>query len=105
MSLFGNALLLIGIHGGAFYNLIFCPNSTKILEVMPVNHEGRPVPSPLAHANIWQMSQAINQTYLRMSQNAINSKGDVYISMDKLKKVHWLFTDLVFSIFLDIYSL
>ena len=36
--LFGNASIIIGAHGAAFTNIIFCKPNTKIIEIMPSNH-------------------------------------------------------------------
>lgn len=36
--LFKNASVIIGAHGAAFTNIIFCKPNTKIIEIMPVNH-------------------------------------------------------------------
>ena len=84
MSIFSKAAIVIGTHGGAFYNLIFCPASTKVIEILPVNEEGSPVPDHVAHTIIWQMAEVMNQTYLRLSQRAHNDKGDVYLPRDRL---------------------
>jgi capsular polysaccharide biosynthesis protein len=36
--LFVNASIIIGAHGAAFTNIIFCKPKTKIIEIMPSNH-------------------------------------------------------------------
>jgi hypothetical protein len=38
MFLFKNASVIIGAHGAAFSNIIFCKPNTTIIEIMPVNH-------------------------------------------------------------------
>ena len=37
-NLFQNAKIIIGAHGAAFANLIFCKPNTKILDIIPENH-------------------------------------------------------------------
>ena len=39
--MFWNAKYIIGAHGAAFANLIFCKPNTKIIEFKPFNHPGR----------------------------------------------------------------
>ena len=36
--LFNNAKIIIGAHGAAFANLVFCKKNTKIIEIKPKNH-------------------------------------------------------------------
>ena len=38
IHLFQNAKIIIGAHGAAFANLIFCKPNTKILDIIPENH-------------------------------------------------------------------
>jgi capsular polysaccharide biosynthesis protein len=38
LSVFSHAAVIVGVHGGAFSNLIFCGEGTKVLELMPEDH-------------------------------------------------------------------
>ena len=38
IHLFQNAKIIIGAHGAAFANLIFCKPNTKVLDIIPENH-------------------------------------------------------------------
>jgi hypothetical protein len=38
LSVFSHASVMVGVHGGAFSNLIFCGEGTKVLELMPEDH-------------------------------------------------------------------
>ncbi len=87
MDLFRNTRILIGVHGGALYNVIFCPQDTEIVEIMPTNVSGSVVPDSLAHTIIWKMSSMLRQTYWRLSETPLNKLGDVNIDISKLTKV------------------
>ena len=39
--LFNNASIILGAHGAAFTNIIFCKPGTKIIEIIPANHPNR----------------------------------------------------------------
>tara|TARA_B100000780_G_scaffold90565_1_gene62622 strand:- start:1225 stop:2319 length:1095 start_codon:yes stop_codon:yes gene_type:complete len=39
--LFENASVIIGAHGAAFTNIIFCKPGTKIIEIIPSNHQNK----------------------------------------------------------------
>ena len=39
--LFKNASVIIGAHGAAFTNIIFCKPNTKIIEIIPSNHQNK----------------------------------------------------------------
>ena len=39
--MFWNAECIIGAHGAAFSNLIFCKPKTKVIEIKPFNHPGK----------------------------------------------------------------
>ena len=41
IKLFNSSSLIIGAHGAAFTNIIFCKPGTKIIEIIPANHPNR----------------------------------------------------------------
>ncbi len=86
MDLFGRARLLIGVHGGAFYNLHFCSMDTHLVEIMPVMEDGSPVPG-IAHAIVWVMSQLLGQTFWRLHEHSHEDWGDVHIDLQRLDAV------------------
>ncbi len=87
VSIFSKARLLIGVHGGAFYNLLFCPSDTHIVEILPTDNNGEYVPEILAHNIVWKMSSMLQQSYWRLSELPVNDRGNVNINIKKLGKV------------------
>ena len=83
-SVFGKARMIIGVHGGAFYNLNFSPRQTTIVEVMPVWGDEYP---NLAHSIVWRMADALGQPYWRINQQAEDSFCNVKVNIHKLEKV------------------
>ena len=41
IHLFKNASVILGAHGAAFTNIIFCKPGTKIIEIIPSNHPNK----------------------------------------------------------------
>ena len=41
IDLFKNSSIIIGAHGAAFSNIIFCKSGTKIIEIIPADHPNR----------------------------------------------------------------
>ena len=41
IHLFKNASIILGAHGAAFTNIIFCKPGTKVIEIIPANHPNR----------------------------------------------------------------
>ena len=39
--LFNEASIVIGAHGAAFTNIIFCKQKTKVIEIIPENHPNK----------------------------------------------------------------
>ena len=86
IELFSNTRLIIGVHGGAFYNLNFAPMDTHIVEIMPVMEDGSPVPF-IAHTIVWIMSQMLGQTFWRIHEPSLEGEwGDVVMQLPKLEK-------------------
>lgn len=88
VEFFGSARIVIGVHGGAFYNMNFCPKQTAFVEIMPTNFTtGDPVPQGLAHTIIWKMAQLLQQPYWRLHERPLSNQGNVKIDLDKLARV------------------
>ena len=79
ISLFNNAKIIIGPHGAAFTNLIFCKKNTKVIEIKPVNRPN----------NFKEISKAHNLIYKQIvtppiKKNKIN--GDIFLKPQQLSK-------------------
>ena len=81
MKLFNNAKFVIGPHGAAFSNLVFCRPKTKVIEIKP-----RKQPN-----NYKKISILNNLNYaqinLKVSKPKYINEGDMYINPKKLLKV------------------
>ena len=69
---FGKARVIVGVHGGAFYNLNFAPPTTTIIEFGPLLPGG----SKLAQTIFWVMADLLGQPYWRVPYLSVNSKYD-----------------------------
>lgn len=85
-QIFQDAEVVIGVHGGAFYNALFCPVATKFIEIVPVGPDGQSQPGHSGRNIMWHLTQMANQTYVRLYQEAINKRSDVYLPLDRLCK-------------------
>ena len=82
-QIFGKTSILIGVHGGAMYNLNFASSDTHIVEFLPMVGFGIPM-ERIAHSIIWHMSKLLGQTYWRIHQIAETDDGDMNVPIDKL---------------------
>ena len=87
IEIFGKAKVLIGVHGGAFYNMNFSPSNINIIEVMPTDKNGNIEPSTVAHKIIWQMADMLGQAYTRICATPLNDLGDIILDLEKLSSV------------------
>jgi capsular polysaccharide biosynthesis protein len=80
--LFKNAKIIVGAHGAAFANLIFCSANTKIIEIKPNDH---------INFISRKISEYINLDYNLIEtsplKKEINQKGDMIVDLDNLKKI------------------
>lgn len=80
--LFNNAKIIIGAHGAAFANLIFCKKNTKIVEFIPKKHPN------LVNKKISKLKD-LKYTLIRSKyvskKNHLN--GDIYVDLKKLKRI------------------
>lgn len=86
MALFQRAAVVIGIHGGAMYNLSFCSAGTVVVELMPVTGDGLML-RRLSHSIFWRMADALGQKYWRLYIRAHSDDGDVIVPLEKLRSV------------------
>ena len=79
--MFNNAKFIIGPHGAAFANLVFCKPKTNIIEIKPKkqpnNYKKISILNDLNYAQI----------NLRISRPKYLNEGDMYINPKKLLKV------------------
>jgi len=79
--LFNNANIIVGAHGAAFTNLVFCKPKTKIIEIIPKLH-----PSTVNR----KISKVKKLNYLRfLTKNLKENKkinGDIIVNTSALKK-------------------
>ena len=87
VKLFQKAQIVIGVHGGAFYNIIFAPKSTHIVELMPTTSEGEVMPAYIGHTIFWAISDMLNQTYWRINSTPTDSLGNVKVEIREIEKV------------------
>ena len=81
ITLFSNADIIIGPHGAAFTNLIFCKPNTKVIEIKPINRPN----------NYKTISKINNLKYKQIITSLIPVKkrinGDMYLNPKKLKNL------------------
>ena len=81
IHLFKNAKTIIGPHGAAFANLIFCKAKTKVIEIKPKKHKN------FINKKI---SEYLNLDYTLIEtpiKKKVDPKGDILINMKNLKKI------------------
>lgn len=64
INLFNNSSTIIGAHGAAFSNIIFCKPRTKIIEIIPADHPNR---------KCERISKILNLKYFRIETKPNNS--------------------------------
>lgn len=84
LDLFGKAHLIIGVHGGAFYNLNFASHTTKILEIMP--HSDTGYPRGLATTIFWSMANLIGQEYWRLFVKTTGVQNNIILDLKLLNE-------------------
>jgi len=87
--LFSSARLVVGVHGGAFYNIVMAPVNCTVIEVMPfTNTFGRRyVQQGLAHTIVWRMAAALGHNYWRLYEATSEGHSDVTLPVDRLHAV------------------
>lgn len=82
VKIFNNAKTIIGLHGAAFANLVFCRPSTKILEIKPDNagdmFKNLAILNKLSYKDV---------TLKPLTINIKNQTGDLYVKFDLLDKL------------------
>ena len=80
IHLFKNAKVVVGAHGAAFANLVFCEPGTKVIEMKPENH-----PNFINK----KISEFINLNYRLIETPILKNKerGDMIVNLDQLDKI------------------
>ena len=86
MDTFSKVKIIIGTHGGAFYNLNYSPLNTTVIEFVPYDYGGRDIHA-LPHAIFWAMSDILGQNYWRVMSKSENYQHDLLIDYDKLSQL------------------
>ena len=86
LDVFQKARIIIGIHGGGFYNMFFAPKETVLVEFMHVNRRNV-LPSGLPHAIMWTMANLLSQQFWRVHYAEKVPPGNGIIDITALAKV------------------
>ena len=84
-QLFSDARVIIGVHGGALYNLNFAPKDCHVIEILPTSRTGH-VTRRLAHTIIWKMASMIGQTYWRIAVPPTDGFDNVILPVERLSQ-------------------
>ena len=87
-ALFSRAGAIVGVHGGAFYNIILAPSGCVVVELMPlVTRPGQLAAPPrrLAHTIVWRMADALGHIYWRVYSTTSSPRHDVSLAIDNLR--------------------
>ena len=79
IGLFNSAKIIIGPHGAAFTNLIFCKKGTKIIEIKPKDR-------PNNYKYISKLHNLKYKQIITPKVKNVNEKGDMYLSIKSLSK-------------------
>jgi capsular polysaccharide biosynthesis protein len=80
--LFNNAKIIIGAHGAAFANLIFCKENTKVIDIIPEDH-------PNTVDQTISIYKKLDFRYIKTNKLNDNEKinGDIYLPISKIKNL------------------
>ena len=79
--MFWNANCIIGAHGAALTNLVFCKPHTKVLELKPFGHPGQNYKRISIINNLRYRSILSKKKYLK------KENGDIFVDLKKLDKI------------------
>ena len=85
-DVFSRTRLILGVHGGAMYNLHFAPRDTIVVEYLATESDGF-IPDGFAHSIIWRLAQNAGQTFYRIPELPLDEFLDLKIDLQKLIKV------------------
>ena len=80
--LFQNAKVIIGAHGAAFANLIFCKPNAKVFDIIPENHPNTVDEKIAKHKNL-------DFKFIKTEALSIEKKinGDIFLPIEKIDAI------------------
>ncbi|KAJ8306836.1 hypothetical protein KUTeg_014920 [Tegillarca granosa] len=85
IEIFGKIKIIIGVHGGGLYNLMFCPKNTAVVEIMPTLPDGRMLAA--SDSIFWAQAYMLEQIYWRLITTPKDSRGNVIVDIKKLNDI------------------
>lgn len=83
---FAHARLVVGSHGGAFYNQLFVPEGAGIIEVMPTGKNGDVMHANPSNPIVWLQANVLGQSYWRIPTVPQDVALNMRVSLKKLRK-------------------
>ena len=84
VNLMQQTKLVVGVHGGAMFNIIFANPGTKVVEIFPFDAARNKIFLKHSGSMVYAFSALLNMPYTRMMANSKDS--NVYVSADALAK-------------------
>lgn len=81
IHLFNNAKIIVGAHGAAFANLIFCKKNTKVIDIIPENH---PNTVDIAISKFKELDFHLIKTKQLLEKDP---RGDIHLKLEDIKKL------------------
>ncbi len=82
ITLFSQSHIILGVHGGAFYNINFCLKGTHVIEILPAD------PPYAKRKNMfWEQATMLDLVYWRIYEKPKDDALNVDISLDKFGKI------------------
>lgn len=85
IDIFGKIKIIIGVHGGGLYNLMFCPKNTVVIEIMPTMPDGKMLAA--SDSIFWAQTHMLEQMYWRLIVTPKDSRGNVILDVEKLNNI------------------
>ena len=81
IHLFKNAKVIVGAHGAAFANLLFCQENTKVIDIKPITHANY-VDKKISRLN--NLDFHLIETEILKDES--KKKGDIFLKIEDLKQ-------------------
>ena len=86
VELFSKANLVAGTHGGGLTNTVFCPPTTKVVELMPVKDDTHIRPNYCPNICYWHLVSSLNLDYRLVPLNHNVSNPVLTVDINKIIK-------------------
>jgi len=80
VSIFSNCKLIIAPHGAGLANITFCERKTKVVEIIPKHIKN------YEYKRISKINK-LNHQYIYLKQIKNNNDGDMYLDLEKIRKI------------------